>query len=196
MRVGIAVWLLSVVVVVSLAGCGKKQVVQEPPDAGVLEPGEIARTESLEWTDATESTDLPPVDVLEMEEAEFIPPVRGPEYGDKTRSGGLETVYFDFDESNITPDQAARLDRNAAHLLEHPQVVVELQGHCDERGTEEYNLALGDRRALAVRTYLAKTGVEPGRLITVSYGETMPAVGEDTMEAYALNRRVEFWELR
>jgi len=101
-------------------------------------------------------------------------------------------VYFDFDKYNLRPDAKSSLDRNFALLQEFPNAIVELQGHCDERGTVEYNLALGERRAKSVQTYLIGLGIDPARLKTVSFGKERPAVPGHDESAWAKNRRCEF----
>ncbi len=105
---------------------------------------------------------------------------------------GLKKVYFEFDKSNLTAESRESLEHNADVLKEHPRVRVLIEGHCDERGTIEYNLALGERRALAARNYLINLGIDPDRLATISYGEERPVdLGHDE-EAWAKNRRDDF----
>lgn len=113
-------------------------------------------------------------------------------------SGRLRTVYFDYDRSELREDARMTLQQNAQVLNEvlpqAPGLIVQIAGHCDERGTAEYNLALGERRALSVRDYLVSLGVPANRLITISYGEEMPAVEGSNEAAWAQNRRAEFNE--
>jgi peptidoglycan-associated lipoprotein len=105
----------------------------------------------------------------------------------------LTTVYFDYDRSTLTPKAADKLKGNAETIRAFPEwAYVTIQGHCDERGTEEYNLALGDRRADAVKRYLVTLGVPESRLRTVSYGELRPAVEGHDESAWSRNRRAEF----
>jgi peptidoglycan-associated lipoprotein len=99
------------------------------------------------------------------------------------------TVYFGYDESTLSAEAQATLDRQAAFLKANPTIRIVLEGHCDERGTREYNLALGDRRASAARDYLVAKGVNASRLTTISYGKERPAVGGSNDTSYALNRR-------
>lgn len=105
---------------------------------------------------------------------------------------GLQTIYFDYDSNALRSDAMAVLRDNAEKIKKVPDVVIQLAGHCDERGTQEYNLALGERRALAVRQYLIQMGISGDRLITISYGKEFPAVLGSDESAWAKNRRVEF----
>lgn len=105
---------------------------------------------------------------------------------------GLQTAFFDYDSSALRADAMATLRDNAEKIKKVPGVVIQLAGHCDERGTQEYNLALGERRALAVRQYLIQMGVSGDRMITISYGKEFPAVLGNNESAWAKNRRVEF----
>jgi peptidoglycan-associated lipoprotein len=85
-----------------------------------------------------------------------------------------DRVYFDLDRYDVRPEGMATLQRQAQFLNEHPELTLRIEGHCDERGTREYNLALGDRRANAVREALVSLGVDRGRLSTISYGKDRP----------------------
>lgn len=102
------------------------------------------------------------------------------------------TVYFDFDKYNIRGDQRAALDNNAQVLKKFPDAVIKVEGHCDERGTVEYNLALGDKRANAVKEYLVTFGIQADRIETISYGKERPVDPGHNEEAWAKNRRAEF----
>jgi outer membrane protein OmpA-like peptidoglycan-associated protein len=102
-----------------------------------------------------------------------------------------DTVYFDFDKSTISASERTKLDAVSEWFKANPGHYLYLAGHADKRGTPEYNRALGERRALAVREYLAGLGLPAGSLYTNSYGSDKPAVDGDTEEAYAKNRRVE-----
>ncbi|HEY5999752.1 MAG TPA: peptidoglycan-associated lipoprotein Pal [bacterium] len=104
----------------------------------------------------------------------------------------LKTVYFDYDKSNIRPEFQTVLEGVARWMTKMPERQVLIEGHCDERGTDEYNLALGERRALAVRRYLVALGVPAERLHTISYGEEKPADPGHDETAWAKNRRAEF----
>lgn len=108
----------------------------------------------------------------------------------------LEIVYFGFNEAVLTDEARETLARNAEYLRRRPEARVQIEGHCDERGSTEYNLALGERRAMTVRDYLIKLGIEPRRLEIISYGEERPADPRSLELAWARNRRAEFRELR
>jgi peptidoglycan-associated lipoprotein len=100
-----------------------------------------------------------------------------------------DRVFFAFDRSDITPEARETLARQADWLRRYPNVTVTIEGHCDERGTREYNLALGERRAQAVKNVLVALGIPASRISTISYGKERPAVVGSTEEAYAQNRR-------
>jgi peptidoglycan-associated lipoprotein len=104
----------------------------------------------------------------------------------------MGAVYFDFDKSDLRQDALEQLKKNAEWLKSNAAYRVRLEGNCDERGTTEYNLALGDRRAVTVRNYLTKAGIGAGRLETISYGEEHPANPGHDESAWAQNRRVDF----
>jgi peptidoglycan-associated lipoprotein len=104
----------------------------------------------------------------------------------------LDTIYFEFDQATLSDLSKDTLVRNSDWLRSNPAVRVQVEGNADERGTPEYNLALGERRAEAVKSYLASLGIDRGRLITISYGEERPADPGHGEDAWALNRRVEF----
>jgi peptidoglycan-associated lipoprotein len=108
-----------------------------------------------------------------------------------------QTIYFGFDRSSIQPSEQSKLDAVATYLKNTPNVQLLVEGHCDERGTEQYNLSLGERRAIAAREYLLqKHGLPSDRVTTVSFGEERPASLEKTEEGYAKNRRDEFVIIR
>ena len=107
-------------------------------------------------------------------------------------SGELQTVYFEFDRFDLTPSARNTLKSNADWLKANSSVTIEIQGHCDERGTIEYNLALGEKRANSVKSYLSKIGVPTSKMDTVSFGEEHPAVLGSNEDAWAKNRRAEF----
>lgn len=128
----------------------------------------------------TTSTGLPSIDPEKLAEIEKLKE--------------MKTVYFDFDSYSLRPDALAALDYNAGLLKQPPlnDAYILIEGHCDERGTQKYNLALGERRALAVRDHLIRLGVSGDRLLTVTYGEEDPVDPGHNEAAWAKNRRCEF----
>jgi peptidoglycan-associated lipoprotein len=109
----------------------------------------------------------------------------------RVRSMLTELVHFDYDRSNIRAEDATILDRKIAILQANPAVRITVTGHCDERGSDEYNLALGNRRALAAREYMVNRGIAADRISTASRGEEQPLDAASTESAWARNRRAE-----
>ncbi len=125
-------------------------------------------------------------------EPEPLPPPPPPPPPPEPEEIYLSPVFFDFDKHNIRPGDREILKRNVQQLVENPDAIIRIEGHCDERGTVEYNLSLGEKRARAALRFLIDMGVDPDRLSIVSYGEEKPMdLGHDET-AWAKNRRVEF----
>ena len=103
-----------------------------------------------------------------------------------------ENIHFDFDKYVLTPQAMMILDDKAAYLREHSGVRVLVEGHCDDRGSNEYNLALGDRRANSAKNYLVKSGVAASRITTISYGEEQPLCRQQNESCWSRNRRGQF----
>jgi peptidoglycan-associated lipoprotein len=106
----------------------------------------------------------------------------------------MNDVFFDFDRSELTASTQSQLKANAAWISANASRRAILEGHCDERGTSEYNMALGERRAQSAKEYLVNLGIDPARLKTVSYGEEKPFASGHNEEAWSQNRRVHFVE--
>jgi peptidoglycan-associated lipoprotein len=104
----------------------------------------------------------------------------------------LRDVHFDFDKYDIRPDAARVLDANIDWMKSNPDAVILVEGHCDERGTNEYNLALGDRRTRSTMNYLTAHGVPASRIKTISYGEERPLCADRSETCWARNRRAHF----
>jgi peptidoglycan-associated lipoprotein len=119
-------------------------------------------------------------------------PIASATLDELNRSSPLRPVFFAYDSSEITTEARAILDQNAAVFKRFPTWAVTIEGHCDERGTAEYNLALGERRAVAARMYLVSLGISGDRLRTVSYGKEFPFDPGQTEGAWAKNRRAHF----
>ena len=108
------------------------------------------------------------------------------------RAAGLQTVYFDYNSFDLRPDALSTLRDNADKIKQVRGVIIQVEGHCDERGTQEYNFALAEKRALAVRSHLMNLGVSGDRIITISYGEEDPVDMGHNESAWSKNRRSEF----
>ena len=156
---------LASLAVIVLVGCGKK------PEPTV----EIDRTTPRETVEPPSQPETP-----EMREDRLAWKAR------------VKDVYFDYDKAELRGDARAVLQENARILKENPDAKVTLEGHCDERGTEEYNLALGQRRAEVVKAYLADLGVSASSLSTISYGEEKPFAQGHDESAWSQNRLVHF----
>jgi peptidoglycan-associated lipoprotein len=114
------------------------------------------------------------------------------EISEMNKKGYLQDAYFDYDASDLRDDARTNLSANAEWLKRYPSIQVLVEGHCDERGTSAYNLALGDRRANAARDYLESLGVTSSRVRTVSYGKERPFCTDATEDCYQQNRRAHF----
>ena len=111
---------------------------------------------------------------------------------DSSKAGGLKTVFFGFDSSSLDSDVKETLKANAEYLKSNANVDIQVEGHCDERGGRQYNLALGERRAKAVKEYLTALGVESKRLSVISYGSERPKAEGQDESAWSQNRRANF----
>jgi len=110
----------------------------------------------------------------------------------KIAESDFKIVYFDFDKYNLVDSAKLALENNAAILKDNPGIVVKIEGHCDERGTVEYNISLGEKRAMAAMNYIKELGIDPARMTIISYGKSKPAVAGSNEAAWAKNRRGEF----
>lgn len=126
--------------------------------------------------------------ILVEERREVIIVAERPEPSSFTENANVKPVYFDFDRSEIRPEDAKTLESDAAWLKTNDMLIL-IEGQCDDRGTEAYNLALGDRRARATMNYLTAIGIAADRMSTVSYGKERPVCTEHTEACWALNRR-------
>ena len=171
------------VVVAALWGCPKKkpatpepelEVVSEPVDTT---PTEVAPPEPEPMQDEVEPG--LPDDIAELNE--YV-----------QRNGLVKDVYFELDQADLTESARQNLADNAAFMREHPEYQFTVEGHCDERGTNEYNLALGNRRAASATDYLSSLNIDTGRMKTISYGEERPVCTESTESCWARNRRAHF----
>ncbi len=179
MRLNKTVKALAVVLpIMALSACSSSDSVSE--DASAMQKNEAVMAEQKAREEAER------VKVEAMQRANAIEAKKRQEI-EKLRSEHI--VYFDFDKSTVSADFSAILDAHAKFLTENSNVNVLIEGHADERGTPEYNIALGERRAKAIETYLENMGVSASQLSTVSYGEEKPMVKDRSAGAFAKNRR-------
>jgi peptidoglycan-associated lipoprotein len=187
-RFSLVITTLMLVGVVAVAGCSKKK----PP---------IARPTPPPPSSGTTSGERPPAPPEPVVEPTPVPPEPTVESSDNmanrsldeiNKQSPLQPIFYDYDSAEVSAEGQQVLAANAEVLKKYPAWVISIEGHCDERGTAEYNLALGERRALAARTYLASLGVPADRMRTVSYGKEFPFDPNHTADAWAKNRRAHF----
>jgi len=167
-----ALRLTALAVVLSLtAACGSRRPNQLPPPPG--DPAGSGEAGSAGAGDQTGTSGA----AVPGSQADFLLSVPS------------DRVFFDTDVYALSAEARATLDAQAEYLTRYPNVTVTIEGHADERGTREYNLALGDRRANSVRNYLESRGIAAGRMTTISWGKERPAVEGSTEEAWSRNRR-------
>jgi len=185
---GRAAVLLMMVCMIFGGGCAKKKVT--PIGGEIVPPPPIQYPQPQ--LPAAPITPMP----LDMPQVQGGPSGGGamiaPGLEDEVKLFEQNDVYFDFDQFTLTPEARKTIGRKASFLQVHPELSVIIEGHCDERGTTEYNLALGERRAMAVRDHLRLLGVDVSKITTISYGKERPAVLGHNEEAWAKNRRAHF----
>jgi len=176
MRASILQKLVAAVGILFLAACASDQADDTGMAAGQDQAGQQQQQAGAEGGAGVESEPLR----------------EGPEPGtqeDLEAVVGTDRVFFATDRSDLSEEARETLRQQTEWLMEFPSVTVTIEGHCDERGTREYNLALGERRANAVKDYLVALGIAPSRITTISYGKERPAVLGSDPEAWAQNRR-------
>ncbi len=174
MKKRLFVILISFMLIVFFSTCKKKEVKTEPVKEPVVEKVE-------EVTPKVEKPVLTEEEIFQKKTLE-----------EANKEGYLKMVHFDFDKYYIKDDMKPILHANAEWLLKHSGVEILVEGHCDERGTIEYNIALGEKRASAAKNYLTSLGVPEARLKIISYGKSKPLVRGVDEETYYQNRRSEF----
>ncbi len=177
---GLSILVLFLCLGVILIGCPKKTVVKEEPS--------IKKEEGVAKREAERPKEMKPEGGREFEKGLVAKKEPGIE-GEVFESKLLKDIHFDFDKYNIRPGDAEILKQNAALLKKYPKVKIQIEGNCDERGTTEYNLALGERRANSAKTYLISLGISASRISTISYGKERPLDPGHNEEAWAKNRR-------
>ena len=177
-----------------LAGCPKRPatLAASAPAPGVATPPPVPAA-PVPPPSAPESTPpapaAPPAASAPMPQVATPAPPVLPRVSEFAANANLKDVYFDFDKYDVRPDAARILDANATWLKANPGNLVLIEGHCDERGTAEYNLALGERRAKSTMNYLVGQGVAASRVTVISYGKERPLCTEKTEACWAMNRR-------
>jgi len=165
------------IVAMMAAGCAKEEVVKKDEPI-VVQPPPVVKQEPVKPVEPPVVKQEPVQEVVAAKAAEVVV---------------LEAIYFDFDKSDLRQDARDTLSKNSEALLKKiADAKVQIAGHCDERGSDEYNLALGDRRAKSVAKYLTNLGVKADRISTISYGKEKPAVQGNNEAAWSKNRRAEF----
>jgi peptidoglycan-associated lipoprotein len=188
--------LLSGLAVAAVAACGGKKQAETAPTPvanadSAAQAAERARAEAAERARADS-------EARAKEEADRIARQRAADSlaglgktTDAVKTLLATMIHFDFDKANVRPGDAGVLDQKVGILQANPALRIRMAGHCDERGSDEYNLALGNRRAIAAKQYLVSHGIDAGRIETVSYGKERPLVPGHGEEAWAQNRRDE-----
>ncbi len=183
-------FLLTVLLVlIFIVGCAPKQSTTPsavPPMAD-SQPT-VIELDSSRMSDILKDGDIPEEDLGELSWLPQRPPI-GMTF---QKNPALQTVYFEFDKHSLTRQTRDALDANAEWLRANPAAFVQIEGHCDERGTLDYNQVLGENRAVSSKKYLVSLGINPDRIFTISYGETMPIDPGHTEAVWAKNRRAEF----
>ena len=181
-------WALVVVSITALlaAGCAKKQTVKSEGAQGA--PG-AAAGQAAPGESAVKESPAPETAAPAMKPAPAQPP--GVAVTEEKPSP-FDDVRFDFDKSEVKPEGRKTCQTVADYMKKHPSAKLMIEGHCDERGTPEYNMALGERRATAVMNYLVSLGVPKANLSTVSFGKEKPLDPGHNEEAWAKNRRAHF----
>jgi len=184
-RKGLVILIVIFCVGAIVSGCAQKAVVKEDPSAKSADGSEARK-------DAKEADRIREEEVKkEFEKSLVAKKTLGIE-GVVLESKMLKDIHFEFDRYNIQPKAAEVLKENSALLKKYPGMKFQIEGHCDERGTGEYNLALGERRANSVKKYLASLGISPNSILTISYGEERPFDPGHDEEAWSKNRRAHF----
>jgi len=190
---------LMVIAGFAVTGCAPRKVaqlpVEHPPAVTQPEPRPHVAAEDRQRIgvvpdDTVAVRDLPREAITDRHLARVEPPAVRPDV--RELQAKIQDIHFDFDRYDIRSDAMPVLQEVASMLLRNRNLKVITEGHADERGTSEYNLALGDRRANSVREHLISLGVPSGRIETISYGEERPVCREQTEECWAINRRAHF----
>jgi peptidoglycan-associated lipoprotein len=184
-RKGLSIFVVIVCLGIVLSGCTQKAVVKEEPSAKGAELSQAGK-------DAKEAERIREEEMKKEFEKSLVAKKTPGIEGTVLESKMLKDIHFDFDRYNIRVEEAQILKENFALMKKYPGMKFQIEGHCDERGTGEYNLALGERRANSAKKYLISLGIEPGRISTISYGEERPFDQGHHEDAWTKNRRAHF----
>ena len=182
----LVIMILILCVGLFLMGCPKKTVMKEEPS--MTKEDAAARERAIKEQELKAKEEAAKKDLEKSLIAKKEPGIEGTVF----ESSLLKDIHFDFDKYDIRSQDTEILKENAALLKKYPNVKIQIEGHCDERGTTEYNVALGERRANSTKRYLLSLGISADRLSTISYGEEKPADPGHTEDAWAKNRRAHF----
>ena len=188
------VTVILLVSIVLLAGCGRQAGTVEPEPADDMTAMEDdAMAQDMDGEMALSDEEIAERAMMAEEQARQAQAMREAELADMAAAAFVnEDVHFAFDSSLLDADAERILEQKAAWLLDNANATVQIEGHCDERGTSAYNLALGERRANSVQEYLTVLGVDPARMSTISYGEEQPLDPGHDEAAWSRNRRAHF----
>jgi peptidoglycan-associated lipoprotein len=175
-----------------MAGCPKKTVVKEEPSVKKGEEAAAERERAAKVEAERKEKELKEEAAKREFEKSLVAKKTPGIEGEVFESALLKDIHFDFDKYAIRPGDAEILKANAAVLAKNPNVKIQIEGHCDERGTGEYNLALGERRANSTKNYLSSLGISAARISTISYGKERPLDPGHNEEGWAKNRRSHF----
>jgi peptidoglycan-associated lipoprotein len=180
-------------IILAASSCAKKQVQSTDTTPGVGTEARALTEEEIAARKAREAEEIVSRARTEAERQEMLARMRAKEgIGTEIQEFEEQRIYFDFDKSDLNAEAREVLRRKADWLKKNPEFRITITGHCDERGTREYNMALGQRRADAAFKYLNALGVSADRIVTVSKGKEEPLDSRSTPEAWAKNRRAEF----
>jgi peptidoglycan-associated lipoprotein len=191
---GLVVLVLILCLGLILTGCPKKTVVKEEPSMKRAEESVAEREKAAKLEAEKEAARIREEEAKKAKEFEksLVAKKEPGIAGEVFESRLLKDIHFDFDKYDIRPGDAEILKENTALLMQYPKVKIQVEGHCDERGTNEYNLALGERRANAAKKYLLSLGIPTDRISSISYGEEKPLDPGHNEDAWAKNRRGHF----
>jgi peptidoglycan-associated lipoprotein len=181
-----------------MSSCAKKKLVTEESVVTARPTGEAKAEQEMAAVKRAQQEEARRAEEVRIEKLEELEKAKRREAEEKARqlaeAEGFEPqpIYFDFDRSSIRDEARAVLEKTGSYLKENSSIHIRIEGNCDERGTNEYNLALGERRANSAKLFLVSLGISPDRIRIISYGEERPLAPGSSEEAWAKNRRDDF----